>query len=86
MDCGRREGGAHPMGDDDWWLHLYVMVSRATRLDDLILLRAPDVTFLKRGPPQNFRDRLAQFDRRVRSCRVQAEQLAVSLGLASFLR
>ena len=74
------------MDADDWWLHSCVMVSRATRLDDLILLRAPDVTFLMRGPPKTFKDRLALFDRRVRSCRVQAEQLAASLGLASFLR
>ena len=74
------------MDDDDWWLHVYVIVSRATRLDDLILLRAPDVTCLMRGPPKTFRDRLALFDRRVRSCRVLAEQLAVSLWLASFLR
>ena len=86
MDCGRRVGGAHPMEDDDWWLHLYVMISRATRLDDLLLLRAPDVSFLLRGPPSNFKERLALFDKRVKSCRVQAEQLARSLGFARFLR
>ena len=50
VDCARRVGGAHPMGDDDWWLHLYVMMSRATRLDDLLLLRARGVEFLKRWP------------------------------------
>lgn len=86
VDCGRRVGGAHPTEDDDWWLHLYVMISRATRLDDLLLLRAPDVSFLLRGPPKIFKDRLALFDKRVKSCRVQAEQLAGSLGLARFLR
>ena len=74
------------MEDDDWWLHLYVMISRATRLDDLLLLRAPDVSFLLRGPPENFEQRLALFDKRVKSCRVQAEQLARSLGFARFLR
>ena len=35
IDCGRQEGGAHPKEDDDWWLDLYVMLSRATRLEDL---------------------------------------------------
>ena len=30
IDCGRQEGGAHPKEDDDWWLDLYVMLSRAT--------------------------------------------------------
>ena len=73
------------MDDDDWWLHLYVMMSRATRLDDLLLLRAPGVEFLKRGPPKDFRDRLAQFDRRVRSCKTKAEQLVKELKLDRFL-
>ena len=73
------------MEDDDWWLHLYVMMSRATRLDDLLLLRAPDVEFLKHGPPKVFRDRLAQFDRRVSRCKTKAEQLVEGLGLGRFL-
>ena len=85
VDCARRAGGAHPMDDDDWWLHLYVMMSRATRLDDLLLLRAPDVEFLKHGPPKIFRDRLAQFDRRVSRCKTKAEQLVEGLGLGRFL-
>ena len=73
------------MDDDDWWLHLYVMISRTTRLDDLLLLRAPGVESLKSGPPKDFRDRLAQFDRRVRSCKTKAEQLVKELGLVRFL-
>ena len=73
------------MKDDDWWLHLYVMMSRATRLDDLLLLRAPDVEFLTHGPPKVFKDKLAQFDRRVKSCKAKAEQLVKELGLGRFL-
>ena len=73
------------MDDDDWWLHLYVMMSRATRLDDLLLLRAPSVEFLTHGPPKAFRDKLAQFDRRVRSCKTKAEQLVKELKLECFL-
>ena len=73
------------MEEDNWWLHLYVMMSRAARLDDLLLLRAPDVEFLKHGPPKDFRARLAQFDRRVRSCKTKAEQLVKELKLERFL-
>ena len=64
---------------------MYVMMSRATRLDDLLLLRAPNVEFLKHGPPKVFRDRLAQFDRRARSCNTKAEQLVKELKLDRFL-
>ena len=44
-----REAGAHQKEDDDWWLDLYVMLSRATRLDDLLLMRAPDLSFFTKG-------------------------------------
>ena len=57
--CARRDDGNHPMEDDAWWLHLYVMISRATKLDDLLLLRAPPESFLLRGPPE---DLLRQLD------------------------
>ena len=42
IDCGRHEGGAHPKDDDDWWLDLYVMLSRATRLEDFLLNQTPN--------------------------------------------
>ena len=86
VDCARRESGPHPMDEEDWWLHMYVMLSRATSLDDLVLLRAPDADFLLRGPPADLRDSLELFARRVRSTRVRAEQLARSLGWAIPLR
>ena len=74
------------MSDDNWWLHLYVMLSRATRLDDLLLLRAPDLKFLQRGPPKMLREALEKFDKRVQSCRVSAEKWAAELGFSKFLR
>ena len=80
VDCARRETGAHPLEDDDWWLHLYVMLSRATSLDDVLLLRAPDADFLLRGPPADLRDRLAVFGRRVKATRAKAEQIAQTMG------
>ena len=48
----RRAGG---LEDDDWWLAIYVMLSRARKLDNLILLGfTPQVEeLLRRGPPEN---------------------------------
>ena len=63
IDCARRDAGNHPLDDGDWWLHLYVMLSRATTLRDVLLLRAPDATWLLRGPPHNLRQRLKMFRR-----------------------
>ena len=86
IDCGRQDGGAHPEEDDDWWLGLYVMLSRATRLDDLLLMRAPDLDFFAKGPPKNLRSQLEKFARRTTACRKQAEKIARELGFESFLR
>ena len=49
IDCGRQHGGSHPKEDEDWWLDMYVMLSRATKLDDLLLLRPPELSFLRKG-------------------------------------
>ena len=46
----RRGGG---LQDEDWWLNIYVMLSRARRLENIILLgfskQVEDL--LKKGPP-----------------------------------
>jgi len=86
IDCGRQEGGSNPKEDDDWWLDLYVMLSRATRLDDLLLLRGPDLEFFAKGPPKTLQKQLAKFARRTENCRQRAEHIARELGLAAFLR
>ena len=74
------------MDDDNWWLHLYVMMSRAITLDDLLLMRAPGPEFLLRGPPQDLKRKLRIFANRVESGRVVAETLAHNLNLAQFFR
>jgi hypothetical protein len=84
IDCGRREDGAHPMSDDTWWLHLYVMLSRATKLENLLLLRPPDESIVSRGPPADMLRQLQVFDHRVQSCRASARALAQQLGLDKF--
>ena len=86
IDCGRNEGGSHPKEDDDWWLDLYVMLSRATRLEDLLLMRAPDLSFFAKGPPKTLRMQLAKFAARTNACRKQAEKIAKVLGLDAFVR
>ena len=74
------------MDEDNWWLHLYVMISRATDSDDLLLLRAPPEDFLLRGPPRDLRRQLEIFEGRATDSRRRAELLAAELGLAKFLR
>ena len=86
IDCGRHETGAHQKEDDDWWLDLYVMLLRATRLDDLLLMRAPPLAFFVKGPPKTLQKQLTKFARRTNLCRRAAEQLVVNLGFDSFLR
>ena len=86
VDAGRRENGAHPTEEDDYKLHLYVMLSRATRLEDLLLVRAPPVDFSASGPPEGLARQLRVFAARTDRCREAASQLANELGLQRFLQ
>ena len=78
-------GGQHPTSDEDWWLHMYVMLSRATSLSDVLLVCAPEASFLLKGPPPNLRKRIEIFRRRVDMCRHSALNLARELGFEEFL-
>ena len=81
------DAGCKDDGDvDSRWLHLYVMLSRATSSDDIILLRAPDQAFLTRGPPADLAARLRTFSARTRACRTAAEKFARELGFTTILR
>ena len=84
IDCGRHETGATTKEDDDWWLGLYVMLSRATRFEDPLLLRAPPVPFLLRGPPADIQKQLAKFAQRTKECRTRAGEVAAELGFTEF--
>ena len=86
IDCARRTDGKHPLDKESWWLDLYVMLSRATTFDNLLLLRAPDAEFLLRGPPKCLQEQLKVFDRRVKKCRKEAATKAKELGFDCFLR
>ena len=42
IDCARIEpAGKQGASDEQWWLHLYVMLSRTTCMEDMLLLRPP---------------------------------------------
>ena len=54
IDCARIEpnaSGKQGASDDQWWLHLYVMLSRATCMEDMLLLRPPPRALLNRSLP-----------------------------------
>ncbi|CAK9002078.1 Uncharacterized protein (Fragment) [Durusdinium trenchii] len=85
VDCARLP----ELDDDNWWLHLYVMFSRVTSLDDLLLLRPPPREILERGPPESIVARVAEFQKRAERCRDGAlrlrEQWDVRVGQALYL-
>ncbi len=80
IDCARNEPQANRgTSDDEWWLNLYVMFSRATRMDDMLLLRPPPRQLLERGPPASVREALRRFER------VEADTVADALRKAKEL-
>eukprot|EP00959_Pyramimonas_sp_CCMP1952_P132135 2762823-Pyramimonas_sp.AAC.1 len=46
-----------------WWLHLYVMTSRATCMRNMLILRPPARECLERGPPASLRKALQELTR-----------------------
>ena len=48
LQRGRHEASQGQKGDGDGWFDLYVMLSHATRSEDLLLIRAPEADFLLR--------------------------------------
>ena len=79
IDCARLEG-ATGMNDDNWWLNLYVMFSRVTKMSDLLLLRPPPREILERGPPPNVKKQLEKFETRIAASINRAETTARRFG------
>ena len=80
IDCARNEPETgRGTSDDEWWLNLYVMFSRVTRMEDMLLLRPPPRELLERGPPVSVREALRRFDR------VEAQTVAEALRKAQEL-
>ena len=68
------------------WLDLYVMLSRVTRLEDLLLIRAPPIEWFAAKPHKNLLHQLGKLTKKTNECRRVALKLAKELGLATFLR
>ena len=84
IDAGRWETGDTKKEDDDWWLELYVMLSRATHLGDLMVIRAPAAEFFLRGPPATLKRQLENLAVRNNGCRKDAAKIARELGFEQF--
>ena len=83
IDCARNEPqGQRGTSEDAWWLNLYVMFSRVTRMEDMLLVRPPPRELLERGPPASVREALQRFERVERDTVADAVVLAERLGIA----
>ena len=60
--------------------HLYVMFSRATCMDDMLLLRPPPREFLERGPPASVREALESLERKIAESTEAAAALCAAMG------
>ena len=69
------------MKDDVWWLHLYVMFSRATCMEDMLLLRPPPRELLEAGPPAHVRRALERFEQKIADSTEAAAELAKVMGM-----
>ena len=83
IDCARIEPhGKQGTPDDAWWLHLYVMFSRATCMEDMLLLRPPPRALLEGGPPASVKKALAHFERKIVESTEAATLLAATMGMS----
>ncbi len=77
----RRNGG---MTNDIWWLNVYVILSRATRMDFLLLIGLDEKvkTLLENGPPDYVREKIRQLQSKAADFEATVEALAGSFGMA----
>jgi len=80
IDCGRLS--EKTCKDSDWWLHLYVMFSRVTCMEDMLLLRPPPREILEAGPPADVRVALAQFEEKIKISTEATASFAEKIGFA----
>ena len=82
IDCARQAPqGRRGINDDTWWLNLYVMFSRATRMADMLLVRPPPRWLLERGPPVSLKRALRRFAASEDSTVARAALLAGEYGI-----
>ena len=71
------------MNDDNWWLNLYVMFSRVTKMSDLLLLRPPPREILERGPPEKVKNQLLIFQKRIAALSKKVGPSSTRFGFGS---
>ena len=82
IECARLPpAGLQGTNDDEWWLNLYVMFSRVTKMEDLLVLRPPPRTLLERGPPASVKRALRRFENAEEATIADAILLACDLGI-----
>ena len=78
IDCAQDTSIGKPEErEETWWLHLYVMLSRATCMEDMLLLRPPPREVLQKGPPPSVLKALQKFDERMATETREIEALAL---------
>ena len=83
IDCARQPPqGSSGYTEEQWWFHLYVMFSRVTRMEDMLLLRPPPRELLERGPPAAILRALERFIRLEWESVAEAAELCNSFGFA----
>ena len=77
----RRNGG---MTNDIWWLNVYVILSRATRMDLLLLIGLDEKVkaLLENGPPDYVREKIRQLHSKAADFEGTVEALAGRFGMA----
>ena len=66
------------MSLDDFWLHLYVMISRVRHISRLLLFHLPDKALFERGPPLWMQRGLAALETKA-ECPEQRRRIAKAL-------
>ncbi len=69
------------MNEDDWWLHVYVMLSRVRVAHRILVYELPPRELFERGPPAFVQSGVRRFERIMEDrTRSVAERLAVEFG------
>ena len=69
------------MSLDDWWLHLYVMLSRVRVAHRVLAYDLPPMEILERGPPEYIKEGVRRFEGMMPASRELARQRAREYGL-----
>ena len=68
----------HGMSEEQWWFHIYVILSRARHIGHLLLYGLPPKSLFESGPPAWLRECLKEFDLRIRDTEQLAERLLLN--------